>query len=148
MGSGARVEGLTGSRIDPRTAPQVASRRADTRSVGRNWTPIASVLREAQNDDGGFGPRSGLPSEPEPTALATTALDDPDGRAWLGAHQMADGSVTFDAATVQNDSATALAAIAFDAGDPREKALDHLESTMARSVPASSALPQDASVHG
>jgi hypothetical protein len=116
--------------------------------VGRNWTPIASALREAQNDDGGFGPRSGLPSEPEPTALATVALDDVGGRAWLTEHQSPDGSVTFDAATVQNDSATALAAIAFDAGDPREGALNHLESTMARSVPPSSALPQDESVHG
>ena len=50
--------------------------RADTGTVGRNRTSFASRVREAQNTDGGFGPRTGLPSEPEPTALATIALDD------------------------------------------------------------------------
>ena len=116
--------------------------------MGRTWTPIASSLLEAQNDDGGFGPRPGLPSEPEPTALATIALDDARGRAWLGERQLSDGSVTFDAATVENDSATAFAAIAFDVGDRRERALDHLEGTMARTVPSTTDVPQDASVHG
>lgn len=116
--------------------------------MGRIWTPIASALREARNDDGGFGPRAGLPSEPEPTALATIALDDVGGRDWLGAHQRSDGSVTFDAAAIQNDSATSLAAIAFVGGVQRERALDHLEATLARSVPSTAALPQDDSVHG
>ena len=109
---------------------------------------IASRLRAAQNTDGGFGPRPGLPSEPEPTALATIALDDADGRAWLGDHQVADGSVPFDAAIVVNDSATAFAAIAFDAGAGRDRALDHLEATQARSVRSTIAIPHDASVHG
>ena len=116
--------------------------------MGRAWTPIASRLRAAQNTDGGFGPRTGLPSEPEPTALATIALDDADGRIWLGGHQVSDGSVPLDAAIVVNDSATAYAAIAFDAGAGRDRALDHLEATLARSVRSTSAIPHDASVHG
>ena len=109
---------------------------------------IAARLREAQNTDGGFGPRPGLSSEPEPTALATIALDDARGRTWLGELQVSDGSVPLDAASVVNDSATAFAAIAFDAGDGRERALDHLEATLARSVGSTSDVPHDASVHG
>jgi hypothetical protein len=105
-------------------------------------------VRAAQNIDGGFGPRVGLPSEPEPTALATIALDDAAGRAWLGTRQASDGSVPFNAAIVVNDSATAYAAIAFDVGDERERALDHLEAAIARSVPSTSAIPHDPSVHG
>lgn len=109
---------------------------------------IASRLREAQNTDGGFGPRLGLPSEPEPTALATIALDDADGRTWLVTHQTNDGSVPFDAATVVNDSATAIAAIAFDPGDGRERALDHLESTLARTAGSTKEDPLDTAAHG
>ena len=116
--------------------------------MGRTSTTIAARLREAQNTDGGFGPRAGLPSEPEPTALATIALDDAGGRAWLGERQTSDGSILFEAAIVVNDSATALAAIAFDAGVERERALDHLESALASSVRSTAALPHDASVHG
>jgi hypothetical protein len=116
--------------------------------VGRTWTTLASRLREAQNTDGGFGPRAGLPSEPEPTALATIALDDAGGRAWLVAHQAADGSVPFDADTVVNDSATSFAAIAFDAGERRERALDHLEMTPARLAGSTSESPHDPSFHG
>ncbi len=116
--------------------------------MGRTWSTIASRLREAQNTDGGFGPRAGLPSEPEPTALAAIALDDAGGRTWLGERQVSDGSVPFDAAIVVNDSATAFAAIAFDAGDARERALDHLEATLARSVRSTSDVPHDPSVRG
>jgi hypothetical protein len=116
--------------------------------MGRNGTILASRVREAQNADGGFGPRVGLPSEPEPTAVATIALDDGRGRAWLVDHQAADGSVPFDAAAVVNDSATAYAAIAFDAGDARERALDHLEAAMAPDTRSTSDVPFDASVHG
>jgi hypothetical protein len=116
--------------------------------VGRTWTPLASRLREAQNADGGFGPRVGLPSEPEPTALATIALDDARGRGWLEERQFPDGSVPFDAAVVVNDSSTAIAAIAFDVGDARERALDHLEASSARSVRSTGDIPHDASVHG
>jgi hypothetical protein len=118
------------------------------RTVGRNGTILASRVREAQNADGGFGPRIGLPSEPEPTALATIALDDERGRTWLGEHQAADGSVPLDAGVVVNDSATAYAAIALDAGDARERALDHLEAALAPDTRSTSDVPFDASVHG
>ena len=114
----------------------------------RIWTSFASRLREARSADGGFGPRPGQPSEPEPTALATIALDDVDGRAWLSEHQLDDGSVSFDAATVVNDSATAFAAIGLRAGDARERALDHLEATLARTYRSTAAIPHDASFHG
>lgn len=116
--------------------------------MGRNGTILASRVREAQNADGGFGPRIGLPSEPEPTALATIALDDERGRTWLGEHQSEDGSLTLDAGVVVNDSATAFAAIALGAGDARERALDHLEAGLAPDARSTSDVPFDASVHG
>ncbi len=116
--------------------------------MGRNGTILASRVREAQNADGGFGPRIGLPSEPEPTALATIALDDERGRTWLGEHQSDDGSLTFDAGVVVNDSATAFAAIALGAGDARERALDHLEAALAPDARSTSDVPFDASMHG
>lgn len=114
----------------------------------RIWTSFASRLREARSPDGGFGARAGQPSEPEPTALATIALDDVDGRAWLNEHQVGDGSVSFDAAIVVNDSATAFAAIGLRAGDARERALDHLEGTLARTYRSTAAIPHDPSFHG
>ena len=116
--------------------------------MGRNGTILASRVREAQNADGGFGPRIGLPSEPEPTALATIALDDERGRTWLGEHQSDDGSLTLDAGVVVNDSATAYAAIALGAGDARERALDHLEAGLAPDARSTSDVPFDASKHG
>jgi hypothetical protein len=116
--------------------------------VERIWTSFASRLREARSADGGFGPRPGEPSEPEPTALATIALDDADGRAWLSEHQTGDGSVSFDAANVVNDSATAFAAIGLRAGDARERALDHLEGTLARTYRSTAAVPHDPSFRG
>jgi hypothetical protein len=54
---------------------------------------IEQELRRAQGRDGGFGPRPGAASEPEPTALAAIALLDPAATDWLAAHQTADGSV-------------------------------------------------------
>jgi hypothetical protein len=105
-------------------------------------------VREAQNADGGFGPRIGLPSEPEPTALATIALDDERGRAWLGEHQTGDGSVSFDAGVVVNDSATAFAAIGLGSGDGRERALDHLEAALAPDARSTADVPFDAAFHG
>lgn len=116
--------------------------------MGRNEKILASRVREAQNADGGFGPRIGLPSEPEPTALATISLDDERGRTWLATHQAADGSVPFDAGTVVNDSATAYAAIALGAGDARERALDHLEAALAPDTRSTADVPYDAMMHG
>jgi hypothetical protein len=116
--------------------------------VGRNGTILASRVREAQNADGGFGPRIGLPSEPEPTALATIALDDERGRAWLGEHQADDGSVSLDAGVVVNDSATAFAAIGLGTGDGRERALDHVEAALAPDARPTADVPFDAAFHG
>ena len=116
--------------------------------MGRNGTILASRVREAQNADGGFGPRVGLPSEPEPTAVATIALDDERGRAWLGEHQADDGSASLDAGVVVNDSATAFAAIGLGSGDGRERALDHLEAALAPDARSTADVPFDTSFHG
>ncbi len=112
------------------------------------WGAFAARVSAARNDDGGFGPRPSVPSEPEPTALAAIALDDADARAWLLAHQADDGSVPFDAAVVVNDSSTPLAAIAFAPGTARDRALDHVVASLARSTPSTAAVPHDESVHG
>lgn len=119
-----------------------------TGTVEPNGVRFAARLRAARNADGGFGPRPGVPSEPEPTALATIALDDDGGRSWLAGRQAADGSVPFDAALVVNDSSTALAAIAFGGGSEHERALDHLEASLARTTPSTASVPHDESVHG
>jgi hypothetical protein len=109
---------------------------------------FAAQLRAARNADGGFGPRPGVASEPEPTALATIALDDAAGRSWLAGRQATDGSVSFDAGVVVNDSSTAFAAIAFGASGERDRALDHLEGSLARTTPSTPTVPHDESVHG
>ena len=117
---------------------------------------LSARLESARNDDGGFGPRPGLPSEPEPTALATLALDDDAGRAWLASHQRADGSLALvigdrvnppDESV--NDSATSLAALAMPAGAPREKALDYIVAHQAVQLSSSSpVVPMDVSLRG
>jgi hypothetical protein len=112
------------------------------------WGAFAARVSAARNTDGGFGPRPSVPSEPEPTALATIALNDAAGRDWLAAHQAGDGSVPFDAATVVNDASTALAALAFSAGTARERALDHVAASPARFAPSTASVPHDESVHG
>ena len=116
-------------------------------TVGGIGRSFASRVREAQNADGGFGPRVGLPSEPEPTALATIALDDGDGRTWLAEHQADDGSVPFDAGRRRERLGTAFAAIALGAGAARERALDHVEASQAPG-PSTASVPHDPSVHG
>ncbi len=109
---------------------------------------LARLLRDSKGSDGGFGPRVGAPSEPEPTALAAIALDDPDARSWLAVHQRSDGSVAMVLGNVTNDSATSLASIALGVGAARERALDHLISTHARSIAVSPDVPLDPSVPG
>jgi hypothetical protein len=105
------------------------------------------ALLEARAADGGWGVRSGLPSEPEPTALAAIALDDAKARAWLEAHQRDDGRLVMELGAVENDSATPLAAIAMN-GAARERALDATVTTRAASFPSSGAIPYDAQYHG
>ena len=117
---------------------------------------LSARLESARNDDGGFGPRPGLPSEPEPTALATLALDDDGGRAWLASHQRADGSLALvigdrvnppDESV--NDSATSLAALALPAGAARETALDHIVAHQAVQLSsASPIIPMDITLRG
>ncbi len=117
---------------------------------------LSARLLAARNDDGGFGPRPGLPSEPEPTALATLALDDDAGRAWLASHQRADGSLALvigDRVNPPddsvNDSATSLAALALPAGAGREAALDHILATPAIKLSTvSDVVPMDPAYRG
>jgi hypothetical protein len=106
------------------------------------------TLAELRNADGGFGPRPEAPSEPEATAVAALALDDDRTRSWLAANQQADGSFSIDVGPYVNDSATALGALALPPGPERERALDHVESTRARHVDSSDAIPIDPSAIG
>jgi hypothetical protein len=107
----------------------------------------STLLRALRNDDGGFGPRPGAPSEPEPTALATIALDDDDARAWLAARQRDDGSFGIVEGWVVDDAATGLASLAVR-GVAREQALDYLEDTRALPLDGASATPHDVDVLG
>ena len=117
---------------------------------------LSTRLASAQNDDGGYGPRPGLPSEPEPTALATLALDDADARAWLASHQRPDGSLALVIGDKVNppddsvnDSATSLAALALPAGAGREAALDHVMAHQAIKLTSSSdVVPLDPAYRG
>ena len=104
--------------------------------------PYAQALVAARAPDGGFGPRAGQPSEPEPTALAAIALDDEGARGWLEAHQRADGTLRLGLGAVENDSATALAALALS-GPARERALDAIADLRAAAFASSAALPFD-----
>ena len=109
---------------------------------------FAQRLRETGEPDGGWGPRPGVPSEPEPTALAAIALADAGARAWLGANQRDDGSVGMGAGDVMSDSATALAAIALGRGPGRERALDHIVAWPARTIPHNDVIPMNPRFHG
>ena len=108
---------------------------------------LSSRLEASRTGDG-FGPRAGLPPEPEPTALAAIALDDEDARAWLLDHQRSDGGFALVVGTVVNDSATGLAALALPPGDAREQALDHLASHRAPSMPYQALVPYDPDTRG
>ena len=96
----------------------------------------------------GFGPRPGLPPEPEPTALAAIALDDADARRWLAENQRGDGGFALVAGDVVSDSATALAALALPPGDARERAVDHVLTHRAQPLPANPASPHDPDTRG
>jgi hypothetical protein len=84
--------------------------------------PPRSIRR---NDDGGYGPVDGAPSEPEATSLVALAYDDAVARQWLLADQAPDGSLALRAGSVTRDE-TALGALALDPGPARERALDHV----------------------
>jgi hypothetical protein len=129
---------LLKTRVDQRDNPAVASDLHER---------IASRLRSLRTGDG-FGPAAGSSPEPEPTALATIALDDQAGRRWLADHQSADGGFGIRAGTVVNDSATGLAALALQPGDARERALDNLVSTPATRLPFNPDAPHDPTTRG
>ena len=80
-----------------------------------------------RNDDGGFGPVPGAPSEPEATAMVALAFDDALARRWIADAQQADGAVELRVGSVTRDL-TALGALALGPGEERERALDHLVS--------------------
>src|SRR5688572_2469880 len=109
--------------------------------------PITLLARQ-QNTDGGFGPRQGQPSEPEPTALAALALGDEGARTWLAEHQRDDGSFATIVGPYVNDSATGFGALALGPGPERERALDALESSRAARADSSAAIPIDESAIG
>ena len=106
-----------------------------------------ALLRGARNADGGFGPRPGTPSEPEPTSLSAIALGDDDARAWLLDHQRADGSFGTVDGWVVDEAATGLASLALF-GAARERALDHLEDVRALPGDGGAATPHDVDVLG
>lgn len=108
---------------------------------------FSARLRDVR-DGPGFGPTPGARAEPEPTALATIALDDDDARRWLLDHQRPDGGLAIVAGAVVADAATATAALAMPAGDGRERAIDHLIASRARQVAETDVLEHDPDVRG
>jgi hypothetical protein len=95
---------------------------------------VALTLEDRRNEDGGFGPVLGAASEPEATSLMALAFDDEAGRRWLSTAQLSDGSIGLRAGAVFRD-VTALAALALPAGDPRERALDRVVTTVGLNGP-------------
>jgi hypothetical protein len=106
------------------------------------FADFAGSLDALRNPDGGFGPRRGVTSEPEPTALGAIALDDAEARAWLIDHQAESGGFPVVVGSVLNDSAAPLAALALD-GAEREAALDALVALRAAPLESSSEAPFD-----
>src|SRR5262245_13955489 len=92
-------------------------------------------LLAMRGSDGGFGPRAGVSSEPEPTSLAAIALDDEDCRQWLRDAQQSDGSFNLGIGLVDNDASTSIAAIALGPGVNRELAIEHVLGTPAQALP-------------
>jgi hypothetical protein len=106
--------------------------------------PAAAFRRRLETSrgvDGGYPPFFGGASEPEPTALASLALDDQRARAWLSGNQRRDGSFGISLGGVNNDSATALAALALGHCSGAERALDHVVRSTALVTPPEAAIP-------
>ena len=120
---------------------------ADIAPVESLFERAAEALDAARSGDG-FGPMPGAEAETEPTALAAMALDDAAARAWLSGTQRDDGSFGVWAGPFDNDSATALAALALPAGPGRERALDHVVANPARGVPTDRVTPHDPNLTG
>lgn len=106
------------------------------------FNDFTGMLEALRNPDGGFGPRPAVRSEPEPTALAAIALGDAAARAWLIDHQADSGGFPMGIGTVQNDSATPLAALALD-GAEREAAVDAIVAIRAVSLESNTLVPFD-----
>ena len=105
-------------------------------------------LSALRNPDGGFPPTAGAASEPEPTAVAAIALDDARARAWLADHQGANGGFLLGPASLSNDSATPLCAIALGHGDRQGRALDYLLSHQAQVLSNDPRFPHDPDTRG
>jgi hypothetical protein len=97
-------------------------------------------LRRARNADGGYGSVVGSLSEPEPTAMAAIALGDDAAVTWLLGAQRADGSFGIQVGSVTSDQ-TAVTSLALPHGDPRERALDHIEHTAGANDPTGPGAP-------
>lgn len=108
---------------------------------------IAGALGACRTSEGGFAIVPGAGAEPEPTALAAIALDDPDARRWLEASQDERGAIALHAGSVARDL-SALASLALGPGTARERALDHVEASQAARIPSSPDVPHDAATRG
>jgi hypothetical protein len=127
---------------------QKSSDPSDNGRMSADMFRQAAARLEAARSRDGFGPRPGLPPEPEPTALGAIALDDDRARTWLEEHQRADGGFALVADHVVSDSATALAALALPNGRARERAVDHLLTHQAQRFPANPNSPHDPNLRG
>jgi hypothetical protein len=121
---------------------QDSARAADNRSV-----VVSERLIARRNPDGGFGPVPGSRSEPEPTALAALATDDPEASAWLERAQAPDGRIGIWAGPVFRDL-TAVSAIAMRAPEATSAAISWIRVARARSEPSTQALPHDPTLRG
>ncbi len=109
-----------------------SSVRCDMGRVGVDRVRMSSLhqdlvqrLRALRSADGGFGLSAGLPPEPEPTAIATLALDDDRGRAWLADRQAADGGFAQFGEPSEDCATAALAALALAERSSMLRALDY-----------------------
>ncbi len=108
----------------------------------------AQLLRSMRNDDGGMPPSENGASEPEPTALASIALDDARAVAWLESHQAGDGGYLVGPPGVGNDSPTPLAALALPPGPSRDRALAYVIAHQVQPTGNDERFPHDADTRG